>query len=274
MSNHNNNNSNNYSYNNHYNNSYSSNTNDHSNGSNNNDNNQVDNISPRSVVVDDDDSVGPEGCYLVYEPDSGGRLMIVYSRGYVPMNAIGFWCAGEGKRIQDFKFKQAAGRQELIKGIAVRFCSSCVLVIDEMIVPCTHPRLLRLSLVLFVVHTFLLSGTINIPFLLSKQQGGDSNRRKYFVGWCQFIKMAKAMNGRVIKFPNAIQGVEVDVYGYRQSDSHPDYLALDDALVDINDYDAIAVVPRHKEFLRGVKSIVASNFLEMGNIAGASTTMV
>jgi len=162
-------------------------------------------------------------------------------------------------------------------------------------------------------------------------QGGDSNRRKYFVGWCQFIKMAKAMHGRVIKFPNAIQvgllgtihlwagtvlywstwrhtaktrhfqtiiehnlpvfvshslrrfdsaisvrvqGVEVDAYGYRQSDSHPDFLGLDDALVDINSYDAIAVVPRHKEFLRGVKSIVASNFLEMGNIAGASTTMV
>ena len=197
-----------------------------------------DRISPRSVMAsdassaaivatsssndNDDDNLGPEGCYLVYEPDSGGRLMIVYSHGYVPMNAVGFWCCGEGKRIQGFKFKQNCGRSELIKGIA----------------------------------------------------GGDSNRRKYFVGWCQFIKMAKAMQGRVIKFPNAIQGVEVDVYGYRQSDSHPDFLGLDEALIDINSYDAIAVVPRHKEFLKGVKSIVASNFLEMGNIAGASTTML
>ena len=196
-----------------------------------------DKISPRSVMesplaassninevvgnIDENENLGPEGCYLVYEPDSGGRLMIVYSHGYVPMNAVGFWCAGEGKAIQDFKFKQNCGRSELIKGIA----------------------------------------------------GGDSNRRKYFVGWCQFIKMAKAMNGRVIKFPNAIQGVEVDVYGYRQSDSHPDFLGLDEALIDINSYDAIAVVPMHKDFLKGVKSMVASTFLEMGNIAGASTTM-
>ena len=90
-------------------------------------------------TIEVEDELGPEGCYLVYEPDSGGRLMIVYSHGYVPMNAVGFWCAGEGKRIQGFKFKQAGGRSELIKGIA----------------------------------------------------GGDSNRRKYFVGWCQFIKMAK-----------------------------------------------------------------------------------
>ena len=184
------------------------------------DSTNYDNVSPRSVL--EEDELGPEGCYLVYEPDSGGRLMIVYSRGYVPMNAVGFWCSGEGKRIQGFKFKQAGGRSELIKGIA----------------------------------------------------GGDSNRRKYFVGWCQFIKMAKAMNGRVIKFPNAIQGVEVDVYGYRQCDSHPDFLNLDDELVDVTYYDAIAVVPRHKEFLKGVKSIVASNFLEMGGIAGASSTMV
>lgn len=148
--------------------------------------------------------------------------MIVYSQGHVPLNAVGFWCPGEGKCIQGFKFKQNGGRSELIKGIA----------------------------------------------------GGDSNRRKYFVGWCQFIKMAKQMNGRVIKFPNAIQGVEVDVYAYRQSDSHPEYLDLDQALVDINSYDAIAVVPRHKEFFKGVKSLVASNFLEIGNIAGAATTMV
>ena len=43
-----------------------------------------DNVSPRSIV-EVDDELGPEGCYLVYEPDSGGRLMIVYSHGYVPM---------------------------------------------------------------------------------------------------------------------------------------------------------------------------------------------
>jgi len=179
-----------------------------------------DNDSPRSVV---DEELGPEGCYLVYEPDSGGRLMAVYSRGYVPMNAIGFWYPGpKSKGIQDFKFTNACGRSELIKGIA----------------------------------------------------GGDSNRRKYFVGWCQFIKMAKAMDGSVIKFPNAIQGVEVDIYGYRQKESEPCYLNLDDQLVDVTIYDAISVVPRHKEFLRGVKSIVASNFLEMGNIAGASSTML
>lgn len=77
-----------------------------------------------------------------------------------------FRCPGSGRSIQDFKFKQAGGRVELIKGIA----------------------------------------------------GGDQNRRKYYSGWCQFIKLAKAFNGYVIKFPNSQQGVEVDVIGYKTKD--------------------------------------------------------
>ena len=34
---------------------------------------------------------GPEGCYLVFEAASGGRLMLFYSNGRIPKNAIGFW---------------------------------------------------------------------------------------------------------------------------------------------------------------------------------------
>jgi hypothetical protein len=164
---------------------------------------------------------GPTGCYLVYEPSSGGRLMLHYSTGFVPDNAVGFWCPGPDKIIQGFKFKQAGGRSELIKGIA----------------------------------------------------GGDSNRRKYFIGWCQFLKQAKAMNGKVIQFTPS-QGVMVDIYAYNQATNHPYLLdTMDHGLVDITNFDAIAVMAKHHEFLKGVKSIVVSNFLELGNLAGASTTM-
>ncbi|EEC44585.1 predicted protein [Phaeodactylum tricornutum CCAP 1055/1] len=163
---------------------------------------------------------GPVGCYLVYEPTSGGRLIVHYSRGEVPENAVGFWCPGEGQTIQGFKFSQNAGRQELIKGIA----------------------------------------------------GGDSNRRKYFGGWCQFLKMGKAKKGKVIQF-FPTQSVPVDVYAFIQARNAPQLLPLEDGLVDISEYDAIAVMPRHHEFMKGVKSIAVSNFLELGNLAGASTTM-
>ena len=160
--------------------------------------------------------MGPVGCYLTYEPHSGGRLVTVYSKGEVPTNAVGFWCPGDGQSIQGFKFTQNLGRQELVRGIA----------------------------------------------------GGDANRRKYFGGWCQFLKLCKAKQGKVIQFfPQ--QSVPVDVYGYREKT--PVLLPLETGLIDISELEAVAVMPRHHEFLKGVKSIIINNFLEMGNLAGSAT---
>ena len=160
------------------------------------------------------------GCYLVYESNSGGCLVLQYSEGPVPGNAVGFFSPGAGHKIQPFKFKQNSGKSELIKGIA----------------------------------------------------GGDSNRRKYFSGWCQFLKLAVAKGGLVIQF-TAQQGVAVDVYGYLKDKEKPVYLDLESGLIDVSAYDAVAVMPKDHAFLKGVKSIVVSNFLELGNLAGASTTM-
>jgi Immune Mapped Protein 2 (IMP2) N-terminal domain len=61
---------------------------------------------------------GPTGCYLCYESSSGGCLVLQYSQGPVPENAVGFWTPGTGEMIQPFKFKQNSGKSELIKGIA------------------------------------------------------------------------------------------------------------------------------------------------------------
>lgn len=163
---------------------------------------------------------GPTGCYLCYDSTSGGRLLLHYSEGPVPENAVGFWCAGPNQKIQPFKFKQNSGRSELIKGIA----------------------------------------------------GGDANRRKYFSGWCQFMKLAVAKQGLVIQF-NAQQGVPVDVYGYKKDKQQPVLLDLESGLVDVSQYDAVAVMPQGHEFMKGVKSMLQSNFLELGNLAGASTTI-
>jgi hypothetical protein len=67
--------------------------------------------------------------------------------------------------------------------------------------------------------------------------------------------------------------VEVDVIGYKRENEQPMELDLDEGLIEVADFDAIAVVPKHNSTFRGIKSIVESNFLEMGNLAGAATTM-
>jgi len=76
----------------------------------------------------------------------------------------------------------------------------------------------------------------------------------------------------VIQF-KAEQGVPVDVYGYNKGKQQPVLLDLESGLVDVAPYDAVAVMPQGHEFMKGVKTMASQTFLEMGNLAGASTSM-
>lgn len=58
-----------------------------------------------------------EGCYLLFDESSGGKMTIQYSRNAVH-GAIGFWAPGRGKKLQGFKFSQNQGRSDLLKDIA------------------------------------------------------------------------------------------------------------------------------------------------------------
>jgi len=69
--------------------------------------------SPPSPTPLEETSVG---CYLIYDP-STCKLMLYYSKAAVP-NAIGFYSAGPGHSIQEFKFKRNSGRVELIGNCA------------------------------------------------------------------------------------------------------------------------------------------------------------
>lgn len=65
----------------------------------------------------------------------------------------------------------------------------------------------------------------------------------------------------------------MDVYGYTKTSKQPMILPLDEGLVDINDIDAVAVLPRHNSQFQGIKTMDIQTFLEMGNIAGAATLL-
>ncbi|KAG7373925.1 hypothetical protein IV203_013020 [Nitzschia inconspicua] len=71
------------------------------------------------ALVEDTPAVEDQGhsdepaCYLVYEPDSSGRLVEHYSKTPVA-DAVGRWVARGGKKIAGFKFARNAGRNVLI----------------------------------------------------------------------------------------------------------------------------------------------------------------
>jgi len=171
------------------------------------------------------DDVGPVGCYLVFEPSSGGRLLVQYSKGTVPENAVGFFAQSQSmdaKPIPKFKFTTNGGKSELIKGIA----------------------------------------------------GGDANRKKYYVGWCLFLKLACQFSADVICFtPTNSQYVKIDVYGIQGTNVVALQGDLERGLTSINDFDAIAVLPKHSTFLQGCKTTQLQTFLEKANISGAATLL-
>ena len=77
---------------------------------------------PKASTMRNDDEKGREdsiphdqgpACYLVYEPDSSGRLVEHYSLGKVE-GAIGKWTPGPRSKIAPFKLKRNAGRNVLI----------------------------------------------------------------------------------------------------------------------------------------------------------------
>ena len=72
---------------------------------------------------------------------------------------------------------------------------------------------------------------------------------------------------------NSEQGVEVDVYGYKNKEEKACELDLDAGLIEVGPLDAIAVVPKHNTTFRGIHNMPQQLFVESGNKNGAATTI-
>jgi hypothetical protein len=156
-----------------------------------------------------------EGCYLLFDPASGGKLTMQYSKTVVN-GAIGFWTPGRGKKIQGFKFKQNQGRSDLMKNIA-----------------------------------------------------GKDYKKKYFNGWCQFVKAAKMYTGFVCKWSEH-ERIETDIFVF-YTDSCEVRKIEDGELFDVSDIDAVSCLPKGNATFDGVKTGEYGTFLNRGDAAGAST---
>ena len=72
---------------------------------------------------------------------------------------------------------------------------------------------------------------------------------------------------------NSEQGVEVDVYGYKNNEEKACELDLDAGLVEVGPLDAIAVLPKHNTAFRGIHNLPQQIFVESGNKHGSATTI-
>mmetsp|Transcript_19597 Transcript_19597/g.32409 ORF Transcript_19597/g.32409 Transcript_19597/m.32409 type:complete len:181 (-) Transcript_19597:205-747(-) len=104
--------------------------------------------------------------------------------------------------------------------------------------------------------------------------GGDSNKKKYHSGVCQFVKEAKKFKGWVLMHHPIAQGIDVDVYVYRRDGSRMAKLDFSGAtLHDVSDIDAVTCVPRDSDVYKGVKNIDIGTFLNKGTQKGCCTSL-
>lgn len=103
--------------------------------------------------------------------------------------------------------------------------------------------------------------------------GGDKNKKLYLSGWCQVVQIAKHFKGRVQKVDNPQQGLKVDIYGWYADGTVCPLCQQEldgNALVDVSNLNAVAVVPHANDRFVGVKHLTELAFLQLGDLEGAS----
>ncbi len=106
---------------------------------------------------------------------------------------------------------------------------------------------------------------------MMKGIAGKDYKKKYFSGWCQFVKAAKNYNGYFIKYSEKGR-IEVDIYVFLKDSCSIEKME-DGKLIDISEIAAVAVVGKGNNTFNGVKTGELGTFLNKGSSAGASLSL-
>lgn len=97
---------------------------------------------------------------------------------------------------------------------------------------------------------------------------GRDFKKKYFSGWCQFVKAARKSDGVVVKWANN-GGIEVDLYVFNKESCEIKQLE-DGVFCDVSTIDAVACIPAGNPIYNGVRKGEYNKFLNIGQGVGSS----
>lgn len=97
---------------------------------------------------------------------------------------------------------------------------------------------------------------------------GKDYKKKYFNGWCQFVKAAKMHKGSVCKWSEH-ERIELDMYVYYNDRCEVKKIE-DGELFDVSNIDAVSCLPKGNSTFNGVKTGEYGTFINRGDAAGAS----
>lgn len=107
---------------------------------------------------------------------------------------------------------------------------------------------------------------------MMKGVAGKDYKKKYFSGWCQFVKAAKSHNGYFVKY-SAKERIETDIYVFYNETCEIEMIE-DAKLIEISTISAVACVAKGKNTFDGVKTGELGTFLNKGASAGASLSLM
>merc|ERR1712127_64939 len=106
---------------------------------------------------------------------------------------------------------------------------------------------------------------------LIKNVVGRDFKKKYFSGWCQFVKAARMFNGIVVKYPEK-GGLEVDLYVFFNETCDIKKI-VDREPFDVSDISAVACIPAGNTTYDGVKKGEFNKFLNRGHAVGTAVSI-
>lgn len=126
--------------------------------------------------------------------------------------------------------------------------------------------------------------------LIGNCASGVTGRKNYYSGWCQFIRAARALNGRLWIYPRTENqpGLDVDLYVYYKNPEDFDQdgpsadlnlnldgqnsIQLEEGVeINVSQIDAVACLPRHADFFSEIKTMDLNRWMTDGNSIGATS---
>jgi len=100
---------------------------------------------------------------------------------------------------------------------------------------------------------------------------GSDAKKKFYSGWCQFVKAASTYDGYVCKWPG--NGLEVDIVVFIKETCEVKKMEEEGKMYDVSNIGAVACIPKGNSTFDGVRTGEYSTFMNIGNNTGSSISV-
>lgn len=109
--------------------------------------------------------------------------------------------------------------------------------------------------------------------LIKNCAAGIAGRKNYYSGWCQYIRLAKALDGTMTIYERTGKGLDVDIYVYYDPpvNGKQTFQIEEGVPFEVKGFDAVTCLPKHADFFEDNVVINLNHWLTIASTIGASS---